>query len=178
MIDDHVHEWDRPKPDHAPERHSVVTTPGQALTGVQLGLASMEAMCLACGRPRHEGQRIRVYGYRAAEDPEWIVTTDDEGSIDTSSEPIASTAAVRNDRVLVVDANLVSQAAPRVVEPLRVMAEAFHPEAFIEETETEAMTETATETETETDTDGDGAGFGVAVAIGALLGAAFLARRR
>ncbi|MEF8808898.1 PGF-CTERM-anchored ABC transporter substrate-binding protein [Natronomonas sp.] len=114
------------------------------------------------------------------QNPDWVVTTDNQGAINTSREAFQNTAAVQNDQVLTVDANLVSQAAPRVVEPLRAMAEAFHPEAFAEETETEAMTETATDTETETqtDTDGDGAGFGVAVAVGALLGAVFLVRRR
>jgi iron complex transport system substrate-binding protein len=114
------------------------------------------------------------------QDPEWIVTTDNDAAIDTSQDPFPTTTAVQNEQVLRVDANLVSQAAPRVVVPLRAMAEAFHPEAFAEETETEteAMTEPATDTDTETDTDGDGAGFGVAVAVGALLGAAFLVRRR
>ncbi|WP_336133999.1 PGF-CTERM-anchored ABC transporter substrate-binding protein [Natronomonas amylolytica] len=114
------------------------------------------------------------------QDPEWIVTTDNDAAIDTSREPFQTTTAIENEQVLRVDADLVSQAGPRVVVPLRTMAEAFHPEAFAEETETEATTGTATGTATETDgdTDGDGAGFGVAVAVAALLGAAFLVRRR
>jgi iron complex transport system substrate-binding protein len=111
------------------------------------------------------------------QNPDWIVSTDDAGAINTSREPFQTTAALQNDQVLRVDADLVSQAAPRVVEPLRVMAEAFHPEAFAEGTETET-TATETATATETDSEGDGAGFGVAVAIGALVGAAFLTRRR
>ncbi|QLD84945.1 ABC transporter substrate-binding protein [Natronomonas halophila] len=112
------------------------------------------------------------------QNPDWIVSTDDTGAINTSREPFQTTTAVQNDQVLRVDADLVSQAAPRVVEPLRVMAEAFHPEAFAEGTETETATGSETATATETDSEGDGAGFGVAVAIGALLGASFLARRR
>jgi len=126
----------------------------------------------------------------AERDPEWIVTTDDEDSIDTSREPIASTTAVGNDQVLVVDANLVSQPGPRVVEPLRAMAEAFHPDAFAEPTRTEppsideGVTPTATPTgvridETEpSPTEADGVGFGAAVAVVALVAATLLARRR
>jgi iron complex transport system substrate-binding protein len=125
------------------------------------------------------------------QNPEWIVTTDDEGAFDAEASPFPQTSAVQNDRVLRVDANLVSQAAPRVVEPLRAMAETFHPEAF--ETGTGSATATpdgtadATATEGDTgprspaadgESEDDGAGFGVAAAVCALLAAAFLARRR
>lgn len=110
------------------------------------------------------------------QDPEWIVTTDDDEAFDAEEEPFPSTTAVRNDQVLRVDANLVSQAAPRVVEPLRAMAEAFHPEAFEEQTAT--STTTPTEIESDDGSDGDGAGFGVAVAAAALAAAALLARRQ
>lgn len=111
-------------------------------------------------------------------DPQWIVTTDDPGSIDLEREPFPTTTAVQNDRVLEVDANLVSQAGPRVVEPLREMAEAFA-EPLPEET-AETPTEDPEETPTETPepTDDDGAGFGVAVAVVGLLAAALLARRQ
>jgi iron complex transport system substrate-binding protein len=109
------------------------------------------------------------------QDPEWIVTTDDEGAFDREESPFPQTTAVRNEQVLVVDANLVSQAAPRVVEPLREMAETFHPEAFQEPTTTPA--ETDGPTETEADTEDDGAGFGTVVAAAALLATALLARR-
>jgi len=68
----------------------------------------------------------------AEQDPEWIVTTDDPGSIDTEREPFPSTTAVRNDQVIEVDADLVSQAGPGITRPLLTMVEAFHPEALEE----------------------------------------------
>lgn len=61
-------------------------------------------------------------------DPEWIVAPSHAGLPD--GEPYTSTTAMRSNQTLVVDENLVSQAAPRVVEPLSAMAEAFHPDAF------------------------------------------------
>lgn len=122
----------------------------------------------------------------AERDPEWIVTTDTQGSIDTEREPFASTTAVQEGQVLEVDADLVSQAGPRIVEPLLAMAEAFHPEAVAEATPTATATptddHTATAQSTPTDTDepadGDGAGLGVGAAVVALLSVALLARRR
>jgi len=111
--------------------------------------------------------------------PSWVVTHRDDDAFDPDREPFPNTTAGRNDRVLTVDANLVSQPAPRVVEPLRAMAEAFHPEAFREPTATATATRTATATETSED-DGAGLGFGAGagVAAAALLAALLLARRR
>ncbi len=60
------------------------------------------------------------------EDPEWIVAPSHAGL--PEGDPFASTTAVRTNQTLVVDENLVSQAGPRVVEPLETMAGAFHPE--------------------------------------------------
>lgn len=74
MIDKHVHDWDRPKPDHDPGSPSVVTTPSQALAGVQIGLADCTARCSACDATLREGDPIWVYAYRAAEAPEWVLT--------------------------------------------------------------------------------------------------------
>lgn len=117
------------------------------------------------------------------QDPEWIVAPSHAG-MPTDEEPLASTTAVELNQTLVVDENLVSQAGPRVVEPLRAMAEAFHPEAFEAETPTEADADEATPTPEEAtdpadaDSDADGSGFGVAVAVSALLAAALLARHR
>jgi iron complex transport system substrate-binding protein len=106
--------------------------------------------------------------------PEWIVTTDDEGAIDPTSAPLAATPAVENDRILRLDANLLSQAAPRVVEPLGRMAEAFHPDAMATPAEPTA-TETATATSTATPAGGEGTmaeptsesgpGFGVVAVV-------------
>lgn len=121
------------------------------------------------------------------QDPEWVVAPDGESAIDTTEEPLASTTAVENDRVLRVDANLVSQAGPRVVEPLEALAAAFHPEVSLEET-TDTPTETPTpaEADTPTDTptpaedpaDGAGSGFGGVVAVCAVVAATVLLRRR
>lgn len=59
-------------------------------------------------------------------DPEWIVAPSHAGL--PEGEPFTSTTAFQSNQTLVVDENLVSQAGPRVVEPLRTMADAFHPE--------------------------------------------------
>lgn len=111
------------------------------------------------------------------QDPQWIVTVDADDAFDPTKEPFASTTAVREDQVLRVDRNLVQQAAPRVVEPLRTMAEAFHPEAFRPANGTATPEETRESTPAG-DSEDDGAGFGVAVSVVALAGAALLARRR
>jgi len=60
------------------------------------------------------------------QDPEWIVAPSHAGL--PEGEPFTSTTAFQSNQTLVVDENLVSQAGPRVVVPLRTMAEAFHPE--------------------------------------------------
>lgn len=111
------------------------------------------------------------------QDPEWIVTTDENGSLDAEASPFSSTSAGQNDQVLRVDADLVSQAGPRVVEPLRTMAEAFHPEAFAEQNATATPDETR-ESTPGGESEDDGAGFGVGVAAAALAAAALLARRQ
>ena len=116
------------------------------------------------------------------QDPEWIVAPSHAG-MPVDEEPLASTTAAELEQTLVVDENLVSQAAPRVVEPLRAMAEAFHPEAFEAETPADADADEEQETPEEAtepadaDADADGSGFGIAVAVSALLAAALLARR-
>ncbi len=40
--------------------------------------------------------------------------------------------AVKDDRVYLLDDNLVSRPGPRVVEGIRLIAEALHPDAFAE----------------------------------------------
>ena len=73
MIDESVHAWDCPAPeDSEPQR--VVTTLRQALTGLQIGLANLQARCTACGQARHEGQQVWVYVYRTADAPEWVLS--------------------------------------------------------------------------------------------------------
>lgn len=124
----------------------------------------------------------------AERDPEWVVVPSDatlpEGS------PYENTTAYEEDQTLVVDTNYISQPGPRVVIPIRTMAEAFHPDAFdgtaTETTETEqtptATPEPATPTGTATPvdqgtdpSDGSGPGFGaVAAALALAVGAALL----
>lgn len=88
---------------------------------------------LAGGRNVAAGAGIEGYQEISAEvvveaDPEWIVTPSHAGL--PEGEPYEATTAMEANQTLVVDENLVSQAAPRVVIPLRQMAETFHPAAF------------------------------------------------
>lgn len=74
MIGDHSHSWDRPKPDHDRREDAAVTTPRQMLTGLRVGLATLQAYCTGCNRTMREGDRVWVYAYRAAEAPDWTIT--------------------------------------------------------------------------------------------------------
>jgi hypothetical protein len=74
MIGEHGRAWNRPKPDHDPRENAVATTPRQVLTGLRIGLANLRAYCTGCNRTLREGDRVWVYAYRAAEDPEWTIT--------------------------------------------------------------------------------------------------------
>ena len=147
-----------------------------------------------------------VTGYRQANlelvaerNPEVVIVTDD--SPVPTGEPWNSTTAYRNDRIVRVDANLMQQPAPRVIEPLRNLSEAF---AAVEnststpegETGTAVVDETPTSTPSPTETPGttpdettptgttpggtggDGAGFGLGATLVALAGVALLASRR
>ena len=101
----------------------------------------------------------------AERDPEWVVAPSHAGL--PEGEPFESTTAFERNQTLVVDENLVSQAGPRVVVPLRTMAEMFHPEAFeTENTATPSPTPGAS-----------GPGLGAVAALLALLVAVILARR-
>jgi iron complex transport system substrate-binding protein len=132
------------------------------------------------------------------EDPEWIVQLGQYGVV-PQTEAYNNTHAVQNDQVITVSNENISQPAPRVVNAIVQMAEAFHPEAYAsaEATTTEQMdtTETMSTEETTTtegamagettttatdDSDASGGvpGFGVPAAVAALAGAALLARRR
>ncbi|MGM0399046.1 MAG: PGF-CTERM-anchored ABC transporter substrate-binding protein [Halobacteriota archaeon] len=74
------------------------------------------------------------------QDPEWIVTNTDIGAIPESAGYDATTA-VQEEKILLVDANYVSQPAPRTVEVVEELAAAFHPDsddAALEATETTA----------------------------------------
>ena len=128
------------------------------------------------------------------QDPEWIVQIGQYGDV-PETDAYNNTHAVQNDQVITVSNENISQPAPRVVNAIVQMAQAFHPEAYTEanatKTEqtdtTEAMsdTETTTDLTTETTTTEAGSdasegipGFGVPAAVAALAGAVLLARRR
>lgn len=73
MSDGSVDTSDRPPQEHSgPQR--VGTTLRQALTGLQIGLANLQAHCTSCGQACHEGQQVWVYAYRAADEPEWLLS--------------------------------------------------------------------------------------------------------
>ena len=100
----------------------------------------------------------------AERDPEWIVVSN--RSFVPEGEPWASTTAVEEEQVVVVSANNISQAAPRVALPLTDLARAFHPDAMAAATLTnttigganatpiEPTTAATTATETGTDETG------------------------
>jgi len=101
---------------------------------------------------------------------------------------IRNTTAWEEGNIVVVDTNHLSQPAPRIVEPMTQMAQAFHPEVYADANTTTTTTTTAAPTTTTADapattttTDGESGGgvpgFGVPAAIVAVLGAALLARR-
>lgn len=139
----------------------------------------------------------------AEQDPEFVVVGVDPeqlGKEPTSYIPedsvVRNTTAFEEGNIVAVDNNHISQPAPRVVEPMTQMAQAFHPEAYADAsatttttadsttaaTTTEPSTTTAAATTTASD-DGDDSsngsvpGFGVATGVVAVLGAALLARR-
>ena len=132
----------------------------------------------------------------ADQDPQWIVYP--SSSPRPSGDPYNGTTAVQQDQVLKVNDNYISQPAPRVLIAVEQMAEAFHPEAFAEQSPTESATpntvtesetpdtmtesetpDTMTESETaETPTAGSGPGFGVVGAFVALVATLALAGRR
>lgn len=132
---------------------------------------------------------------------EWLVLNSDPAS-HPSNDVYNGTTAVKRDQVVVLNINYLNQPAPRTVLALENLTRAVHPEAY---REAQATLATPTETdagptptptaasptpERRTDTpgpvddtpapttDGSGPGFTVATFVLAVLGVAFLARRR
>jgi iron complex transport system substrate-binding protein len=157
---------------------------------------------LAGGTNVAEEANISGYGQISEEviveqNPEWIVQLGAFGAY-PKTDAYNDTAAVKNDQIITVSNENVSQPAPRVVYAITQMAQAFHPDAYAEanatsEPETderttmtgasETTTEGAMQEETTTAIADDGStggipGFGVPAAVAALAGAALLARRR
>jgi iron complex transport system substrate-binding protein len=139
----------------------------------------------------------------AEQDPEFVVVGvpaaqmgADKSELVPEDSVVRNTTAYEQGNIVAVDVNHISQPAPRVVEPMTQMAQAFHPEAYADAsatttttadsttatTTTEPSTTTAAATTTASD-DGDDSsngsvpGFGVATGVVAVLGAALLARR-
>lgn len=97
--------------------HDLVTIAGGANVAAQAGIQGYEEV----------SDEVVVEA-----DPEWIVSPSHSGLPEEAA--YESTTAMQENQTLVVDENLVSQAAPRVVIPVRQMAEAFHPAAFESDT--------------------------------------------
>ena len=131
----------------------------------------------------------------ADQDPEFVVVSvypeqlgNESRSYIPQDSVIRNTTAWEEGNIVVVDTNHLSQPAPRIVEPMTQMAQAFHPEVYADANTTTTTTTTAAPTTTTADapattttTDGESGGgvpgFGVPAAIVAVLGAALLARR-
>lgn len=126
------------------------------------------------------------------QNPEWIVLNSDDPQGVPANDAFNSTTAVREGNTVTLDANLISQPAPRIVEPVTKLARTFHPEAYAaaNATATETATPTPVEsttsdppgttatTGTATTTETTTPGFGPAVTGAALLGLAVVALRR
>jgi iron complex transport system substrate-binding protein len=107
--------------------------------------------------PRLSGEFI------AEQDPEWLIVSAPSGEAEDPSAFVPEGAALRNTTAweegnfAVVDTNNISQPAPRIVTPLRKMAQAFHPEAYAAATTTPTATPTTDDgMETETTDASDG----------------------
>lgn len=125
------------------------------------------------------------------QNPEWIIVNSDAPTV-PKTDAYNSTTAVEQGNVVVLDANYVSQPAPRIVQPITKLAKALHPDAYaqaveeVESTPTPSATPTATETPEPTtsaaaqtdDTSIAIPGFGVVTAVAAFLATAGLLRRR
>ena len=97
------------------------------------------------------------------QDPEWIVTNTDIGSIPETAG-YNSTTAVETGQVIVVNANYLSQPAPRTVTIVERMAATFHPDLYEEAAPYDTKEPRTTEVTTATTP-----GMGIPVAVLALV---------
>lgn len=129
------------------------------------------------------------------QNPEWLVLNSDSPAA-PQTDAYNSTDAVKNNQTVVLNANNVSQPAPRIVYPIVKLAKAFHPEAAADitasqsagmmlnqsentaaQTETTAAGAETTATATET-TDSPGLpGFGAVPAVVGIVLLGLFARR-
>ncbi|MDY6818505.1 MAG: PGF-CTERM-anchored ABC transporter substrate-binding protein [Halobacteriales archaeon] len=61
--------------------------------------------------------------------PEWIVLNSDDPDV-PKTEAYNSTYAVKNDQIIVLNADYISQPAPRIVQPIKELAQTMYPEAY------------------------------------------------
>ena len=123
------------------------------------------------------------------QNPEYVVTPQSLSEFPGYDE----TDALANDRVIEINANLISQHAPRAIDVLAALAEEFHPEEMQEEREarsddgddgtiddeSDEDDEIVSSPDDEEDSDDDGIGFTGDAAVAALLAlTGLLARRR
>lgn len=145
------------------------------------------------------------------QDPDWVVVTaqpDNLGENPRSYIPddsvVRNTTAWEENNILVLNANYLSQPAPKITQPLTRMAKSFHPDAYAEAAGTTTQTTTTTTSTSTTTTptsatqtsatqtsatptstaptttaeeEGGAPGFGLGAGLLAMLGAALLARR-
>jgi iron complex transport system substrate-binding protein len=130
----------------------------------------------------------------AQQDPEWLVVPYTAANANKSAKELVpdspalkNTTAYEEGNIVKVNANHVSQPAPRIVQPVEAMAKAFHPEAYAAANQTTTTTADTTETTTtdsvnadptDTTTSDGQPGFTAGVAAVALAGAALVAFRR
>jgi len=75
-----------------------------------------------------------------SQNPEWILKSSDIASIPQTAA-YNGTAAVQNDQILVLNADYVSQPAPRTVQVVERLASSFHPDAYAAANTTATTTE-------------------------------------
>ena len=98
----------------------------------------------------------------AEQDPEWLIVSAPPDQADADPRDLVpegpalrNTTAWEEGNFVVVGTNNVSQPAPRIVSPLRRMAQAFHPEAYAAAEATPTATEPpGTDETTATDSTG------------------------
>lgn len=109
-----------------------------------------------------EANTSQLYPQLSAElavkyDPQWLIATyppgnasDDPRSLVPSGQALRNTTAWNENQIVVLNSNNLSQPAPRIVYPIRTMAQAFHPEAYAEAAATATPSPTPTSTPTPT----------------------------
>jgi len=126
------------------------------------------------------------------QNPEWIILNSGAPTV-PKTEAYNGTEAVRNDQIVVVDENYVSQPAPRIMQPILTLVQAFHPDAYAAANATptppptttptatthEPITDSPTQSPPPTTTETDGQpGFGVLAVVIAVVLVGLASRRR